>query len=372
MKKILLLDKDYPSDNNLYGDVFVHNRVKEYKKYVEIRAISFFRNQNDYEYEGIYVKHLNNIREIIEECKIYKPDAIFIHFYESSLFPLIQSIDVPIIIWVHGYEALGWYRRLFNYHAHYLIRYLHHIAYTNAIQMKNFHQLIKFSNSTNKVHFVFVSKWMKKITETDAFIKTNNFSIIPNPINSNIFNFKEKELVLRKKILLLRPFSSKKYANDLAIEAILKLRRKKYFKELEFSIYGEGILFDELTKPLLDLNNVGLNKFFVPNIKLPDLFHNYGILLIPTRQDAQGVTMCEGMACGLVPITSNNSAIPEFVEHNYSGFLTKDVDQIVESIDFLYNNPSEFNKLSLNASKNILDKGRIEKIIRKELQLIGI
>ena len=41
------------------------------------------------------------------------------------------------------------------------------------------------------------------------------------------------------------------------------------------------------------------------------LIVNNGIFICPTRQDAQGVSMCEAMSSGLVPITLYNTAIPE-------------------------------------------------------------
>lgn len=372
MKKVLILDKDYPSPTNLYGDVFVHNRVKEYKNFVEVNVISFFRSQKDYEYEGVNVKHLTNVQELIEEYQSYKPDVVFIHFYDFNLFEFIKQINVPIYVWVHGHEALGWYRRLFNYNIHFLIRSLPRLMVSNFKQMYNFHKLIKYSNTTRKINFVFVSNWMKKITELDAFIRINNYSIIPNPVNTSLFKFKEKDLEHRKRILLLRPFHSKKYANDIAIDAILKLKRKKYFNELTFHIYGLGAYYQKLTKPLQDLPNVKLHNYFVANTKMPILFDNFGILLIPTRQDAQGVTMCEGMACGLVPITSNNTAIPEFVKNKVSGFLTNNADEIVESIDYLYNHPIEFKRISFSASKMIIEKCGSGKIIKEELNFIEL
>lgn len=38
-------------------------------------------------------------------------------------------------------------------------------------------------------------------------------------------------------------------------------------------------------------------------------------MLIPTRADTQGVSEDEGMSCGVVPITNNIAAVPEFVDH---------------------------------------------------------
>ena len=47
MQRVLILDQDYPSESNLYGDVFVHTRVKEYVKDVEVKVVSFLREGKD-------------------------------------------------------------------------------------------------------------------------------------------------------------------------------------------------------------------------------------------------------------------------------------------------------------------------------------
>ena len=39
-----------------------------------------------------------------------------------------------------------------------------------------------------------------------------------------------------------------------------------------------------------------------------------GIFMVPTRLDSQGVSRDEAMSSGLVPITNNVAAIPEFVD----------------------------------------------------------
>ncbi len=53
---------------------------------------------------------------------------------------------------------------------------------------------------------------------------------------------------------------------------------------------------------------------------------NYGVFLSPTRMDAQGVMMCEVMASGLLTISSDNTAIPEFIVDEQNGILIDNVN----------------------------------------------
>ena len=81
-------------------------------------------------------------------------------------------------------------------------------------------------------------------------------------------------------------------------------------------------------------------------------------MLIPTRQDAQGVSMCEAMSSGLVPVTSNNTAIPEYV------------NELKDAIQEMYYSPDIFLKKSKKASQHINKICSPQKVITKELDLI--
>ena len=231
--------------------------------------------------------------------------------------------------------------------------------------------MIKHSRTSKLFHFVFVSDWMKRITFTDTFSKTDKYSIVPNPIDLELFKYNEKQSDDRKKILILRSFNSSKYANDISVDAILKLSKKSFFNELQFTIYGKGVHWEKLTSKISHFKNVQLINKLVPQSEIPALHKQNGIFLCPTRMDAQGVSMCEAMASGLVPVTSNNTAIPEFVKHNESGFLTNSASEIADAIERLYQQPELFLKISNNASKSISSSCGMDVIINKEKQIIN-
>lgn len=279
----------------------------------------------------------------------------------------IKDSICPIYIWVHGSEALGWYRRLFN-----LTNLKEFLAYVknNTLQLAGLRQIIRHSNQSGKIKFIFVSNWMKRITEHDTFSKIKQAEIIPNPIDTEIFEYIPKEKEKRMKILLIRPFDSRKYANDLAIKAIQELSKRPFFKYLEISIYGRGKYFSSLTDRIKDYPNVTLMNAFIEHTKIPTIHQEYGIFLCPTRQDAQGVSMCEAMSSGLVVITSDNTAIPEFVENNNTGLLTHSPKEIANKIEFLYYHPESFSRISKQASTRIRQIAGHINVIQREMALL--
>lgn len=368
--RLLIISESYPHEKNLSGDVFTHVRAKKYAKNHEVRAFSYPQVPNELIYEGISIQLFDDAGLLLAAVKDYNPDKILIHFYQSWMLEgLIKKVSIPVIIWVHGYEVTGWYRRLFNYTLYSPV--LLSVIKNNIKQQYYYHQLITYSNNTNtKVHFVFVSHWIKKVAEQDTLSTIKNFSIIPNPIDVELFRFDKKSDDLRKKILVLRSFKSKKYANDISVKAILQLSKTAYFNELTFSIIGDGPLFDSLLLPLRNFPNVHIQRGVVPHSEIPALHKEYGIFLCPTRQDTHGVSMCEAMSSGLVPITSNNSAIPEYVKHGVTGILTKSPGQVAQAVEDLYNHTAKFQKISIAASQSMSEICNIHTIIHKELSII--
>lgn len=368
--KLLILNDNYPSEDNLYGDVFVHSRLKYYINSFDLQVLGYVQNLSvgeAFTYEGITVENFNDKEKYLKRISEFEPDVIGIHFVQGWLYKsLIKDTKIPIVIWVHGAEALGWYRRLYNLKG---LKQSLGMIKANLVQLFLFNKIVKESNKTNKITFVFVSNWMKKIAESDTLSNIKNYKIIPNPIDTDLFNYEIKPVELRKKILLIRSFASKKYANDIAIDAIKLLAEKPFFNDLHFTIYGKGKLFS-LTQKISGYKNVVLNNQFLENKNIPAVHKSYGIFLSPTRQDAQGVSMCEAIASGLVTISSDCTAIPEFIADEKTGFLTTSAADIAEVIEKLYANPTLFLEIAKNGSDHIKSIAGHEIIVKKEINLL--
>lgn len=371
MHKIIILNQSYPNPKT--GDVgsaFVHVRAKFYAKYFNVEVVKITPAEESYMNENIKVTCCKTYSEFLEYIKTNRPHALLAHFCEAWMNAAAVANNIPLIIWVHGSEAHSWHRILFNVYWGNIKDFIKFI-YVNIFSLRNFHRMINQSRTGKLFHFVFVSDWMKRITFTDTFSKTDKYSIVPNPIDLDLFKYNKKQVEDRKKILILRSFNSSKYANDISIDAILKLSKKSFFNELQLTIYGKGVHWEKLTSKISHFKNVQLINKLVPQSEIPALHKQNGIFLCPTRMDAQGVSMCEAMASGLVPVTSNNTAIPEFVKHNESGFLTNSASDIAGSIEKLYQQPELFLKISNNASRSISSSCGMNVIINKEKQIIN-
>ena len=90
--KLLVLIDDYPSETNLYSNMFAHVRVKGYMSRganVKVAITSKYMKVPNYTFEGVEVLGSAKINEIKKLISDYQPDAILVHF---ALGRIIQSI----------------------------------------------------------------------------------------------------------------------------------------------------------------------------------------------------------------------------------------------------------------------------------------
>ena len=114
-----------------------------------------------------------------------------------------------------------------------------------------------------------------------------------------------------------------------------------------------------------------IERRFLKQGEIAALHREYGVFLVPTRMDAQGVSRDEAMSSGLVPISNSVAAVPEFVDGS-SGILVPgdDAKAMAEAIRHLHEHPDEFLRLSDGAAKRVRRQSAKGLVIEKELALL--
>ena len=373
--KILVFCDNYPRPGGGYANTFVRVRLEAYLHtiHAEIVVVKLSRDAStvaDYELDGVAVQHhtRDSLPNLLAD---FEPDVILAHFIQAHLCKTLPGYSsAPLLIWVHGEEALSWTRRLFYLRTLGPVNFLKYIA-SNHWQRAAMAQLFRAANgSGQRIQFIFVSKWMHRIAEADVGVPLASCNIIPNYIDSDFFSYVEKRAGANRKILLIRSFNSAKYANDLAIAAIEKLS-KEYagFQDMQFTIVGEGKLWNALTSRI-HFPNVTLINRSLDHEEIRRMHAEHGVFLCPTRQDAQGVSMCEAMSSGLVPVTSDNTAIPEFVS-TQEGYLSHSVDEIAAVLVELAGDEILFRQKSAAAARAIRARTGYAASINREIELIN-
>lgn len=367
----LILTNIYPSYDDLYRNGFVHSRVKAYQKEgIEVDVFSLEENS-----ASLY-REFNNIDVIsgssLELDNLLKSNtykSILVHFLDENMWRVIEKYinKTKVYVWVHGSEIQPWYRRKFNYTTQ---ESLEKSKIQSAKKDKFWKSVLTKPHQNLKL--IFVSQYFAEEVQEDLKlnIDAKNMTVIHNYINTDLFDFTHKNIEQRKKILSIRPYANHKYANDLSVKAILELSKKPYFKNLQFTMIGDGVLFDEILEPLRQFKNVSIEKRFLSQSEIASLHKRYGLFLTPTRMDAQGVSRDEAMSSGLVPVTNAITAIPEFVDDS-CGILAKgdDAEGLAEGIAKIYENPELFQKMSEAAANRVRNQCDFKHTIQKEIDL---
>lgn len=369
----LVLTNHYPSYEDLYRNGFVHSRVRAYRER-GVRCDVFRLRPNEavsyHEFEDIDVT--TGSQEVLNQmlCSSqYK--SVLVHFLDPSMWEVLQhhADRIKIVVWVHGAEIQPWHRRDFNNQTE---------DQRTVAKMKSEKRMTFWRELLQPIpanlKLVFVSRsFAEDVMEDLGFrIPEDHYAIIHNPINTELFSYQEKPIAQRKKVLSIRPYASKIYANDLSVKAIQQLSSKPYFYDMEFRLIGDGLLFEETLAPLREFRNVYIEQRFLKQDEIATLHKEYGIFLCPSRMDTQGVSRDEAMSSGLVPVTNAVAAIPEFADAD-CGVLAKseDAQGLAEGIAYLYENPQQYSQRSSNAAKRVRTQSEQEKIIILELDMFN-
>ena len=380
-RTLLVICNAYPSGNDLYRNGFIHRRVKGYQE-SGLQVKVFYNHEPvtdayQYTFDGVDVTVGNGeaLFNLVSQSPFL---GYLVHFAElTRIEPLERAqVSAPVIIWIHGFEAEGWYRRWFNFiDSSAEIRAALDKKETYYKGQNAF--LAQLVNEPRlNYSFVNVSEWFKdNIVEPDLDVEfgEENSTVIPNLIDEEIFVKSTKDPSLRKNILSIRPYASYKYANDLSVKAILELSTRPYFDDLQFTICGQGKYFADTVAPLRAFKNVTLRNEFFTQEEVKELHRTHGIFLSPTRFDSQGVSMCEAISSGLVSISSDVAAVPEFITHGKTGLLApaENHDVLARSIEELYFDEELFQKISNDGADHMhLQCGR-RATIGKEIAFIN-
>lgn len=370
----IVVARGYPAYEDLYRYTFVHARAKAYGsagKPAHVYCIGKNVDVKFREFEGVDVTDgdLTRLHELLGSgC--YR--NILVHILDHEIWDIVSTHleRSRVTIWVHGSEIQPWWRRLFAAAPDGSNDWARR---TNDARLELWRTVLRTRH--RNLRLVFVSR--KQLDESLSDLRVNpdeigNVEVIHNFVNTTLFEYREKPPSQRLRILSVRPFASRAYANDLTVSAICELSHLPLFEDLHFKIVGDGKLFDEIVAPLKVFPNVELHRGFLTQPEIAALHREYGVFLVPTRMDSQGVSRDEAMSSGLVPITNRVAAIPEFVDET-SGFLCPpgDASALAGAIVELHANPELFQAMSRAAAARVRKQSSYRYTVSRELSLLA-
>jgi glycosyltransferase involved in cell wall biosynthesis len=368
--KIAIITSRYPSTNNHYAHTFVHRRSVYFEK--EGHDIVVFvpsKKSLKYNYENISVQ-CEHVKYIVRQLKNF--DIVYFHLLNIYPQPAINGMsiyrevirnNINAAFYMHGSEVQSMSSRNFDFKFN--LREFARIVYKDLFFMPQMRWVVKKLINNNCL-FITPSNWMKREAEEQLNISKINTHIIPNGIDTELFS-PGLQVDDNCRMLCIRPLNSNKYAVDEAIKIL------SYLPEtFTLDIYGQGNKKLKYEKLILDLNlsaRVHIISEFIPNKQMPLLMQKYSYYLSPTRMDAQGVSMCEAMSCARVVISSNNTAIPEFISDGHNGIIDNSIKVLAKKIIDVENDKTKKKLMAKNARESML-LIKLDVVLHKEMLLL--
>lgn len=298
---ILVLCEAYPSEANLYAMGFVHSRLLEYADLGHRVTVLSFSAPTAYEFEGVQVRPASAVRDVAGY------DVVISHApnWRHHLRFLGRHPGIPVVLVVHGHEMLlkaSYYPEPFPFDRRWT-RPLERRADAvyDRLKLRALRRFLSRSERAGRVvKAIFVSDWMRREAIRCAALAPDwvaaNSVVVPNPVN-RVFTLRRYRRAEhpRADFVCIRPLDNPKYAVDVVA------RWARENPERRFHVFGRGRYFEFNPLP----GNVEVFRQFVPQAQIPELLDGYRAAVMPTRLDAQGVTMCEMASYGIPVITSD-------------------------------------------------------------------
>jgi teichuronic acid biosynthesis glycosyltransferase TuaC len=389
--RVLVISHMYPKPYNEVNGIFVHEQVKALtKKGIEVKVVSptpwspypisfvsskwkGYKNVPHYlEWEGIpvwYPRYLafpkgylfassgqrmfHGIKKMVIELeKQYSFDLIHAHVALPDGYSgmcLSSLLKKPLIVTIHGQD---FYQTINK-----------NISCLRAVK--------KVINHATRVIVV-----SKKLNIIGKNIHWDNdiYSIIPNGINLEKVAAKKGKSDKTSEdcsVVLSVSYLIKRKAIDYNIKAIQALSKK--YPYLNYKIVGDGSEKNNLVKLVNDLKMNEHIEFL--GLKSHQEVMSYmaecDIFSLPSWNEAFGVVYIEAMAHGKPIIACKGEGIEDVVTHMKTGMLVKpkDVDSLVEAMDYLLSHPEEAKAMGERARQMVLENYTWEKNAEKTIKV---
>lgn len=371
--RILVVTRSYPADGDLYQYPFVHRRVVAYR--AAGHEVAVFRPGSEpepqrYSFDGVDWT-AGDPAALAKFVSRWGPDVIAAHGFTESMWDALSPVAgrVPVRAWLHGSEIPEFFRQK-------AVRIADATAREEAVSgvERRRHFWAAFLPAMpERFGLVFVSHSAVDLARIDwgGALKAGSYSVVPNPIDTDLFAYREKQESDRFSILSIRPFDNWTYGNDMTVKAIQRLAIRPGFARLRFTIIGDGPLFEETLMPLRRFPTVSIRRRFLTQQEIVAEHAGNGIFLVPTRLDTHGVSRDEAMASGLVPVTNHVSAVPEFVDATCAALaLPDDAAGLADAVTEMIEDPRLFLARSGAAAERVRSTTGHLIVIPRELALL--
>lgn len=121
----------------------------------------------------------------------------------------------------------------------------------------------------------------------------------------------------------------------------------------------------ELPLDLIGMESEALNGLGdIPHVQLHRIEARYRFFFHPIRYTSLALALLEAMMIGLPIVCLATTELPTTVEDGYSGFISNNLDYLIERMRFLLDHPDKARELGRNARQVALERFNIKRFVQ--------
>lgn len=201
------------------------------------------------------------------------------------------------------------------------------------------------------------SRWLGDCARQSVIFAEMPIEVIPHPLDLSLFRPMERSFcrnVLRlpqdTKLIMFGAVGgseNNRKGFDLLEAAFWRMHQKKNLHDTHCCIFGQG---QPQTLPNLPLPCHWLGRLN-DDITLAMAYSAADIMVVPSRQEAFGLTAAEASACGCPVLAFRETGVADIVMHKDTGYLAKpfELDDLVTGLEWLLESDVRRRKLCIKA-----------------------
>ena len=308
-----------------------------------VKSISFFSQGGFYLENNILDSRINIFPE-------FKPGIKNLYNNLKFIIKIIEEEKINLIIYHH---------RKFAVYSYFISKYFPElkIIYVAQNLFNDFLNMFLVAH-----HFVALTQ---EVAEDLKKYNRDNIAIIPHRI--------EVIPEIQTKYVPTIGYVGR-FEEDKGIKTLLEAFQIVHNKHKNTNLFfrGKGSMEKRIKKFALDQDLLNVIKLFPPELEIPSIYHNIGILILPSlKLEGQGIVLIEAMNLGIPVIGSDVGGIKNVIKNNYNGLLFRrgDASNLADKILILIENESIRNNLIKKAKEDVLKNYNLNQTISDYLNL---
>ena len=374
----MLVQKKVSNDSTVFGPTSnVSKGMGMIRQVIYKLPLVFYKKRKKVPWSPSWLSNKN----IIKKIKRINPDIIHLHWINGGFLGIedLNKIKKPIVWTLHDMWS-------FTGGCHYAgncKKYEIHCKKCPQLSSKKNRDLsYRIFKKKEKIYqnldlnIVVLCNWMNECVKNSKLLSSNNITMIPNGLDTNVFKSIDKKyardilnLPIDKKIIC---FGAMKASSD----------KRKGFSYLCKAM--EYLVNDKIDDVLLvvfgssyceDIDKLPFDVIFLGKLKdeysISLVYNASDVFVGPSLEDNLPNTFVESLACGTPCVGFDVGGIPDLIDHKKNGYLVKykDPKDLAKGLKWCIENKERNKKLGENAKDKAKTEYSIENQAKKYAKL---